>query len=443
MDKKNNAMGNTTEFFPDGTVIPEWYYDTTIPSVNDLGKQYFITDYGALDDGRIHTKEIQNAIDAAAKTGGVVVVPAGVYYTGAIYFKQGVNLYLSQGATLKGSDNITDYDLNMTRMEGETCLYFGALINGDGLDGFTILGPGTIDGNGLRSWQSFWLRRKWNRMCTNKDEQRPRLVYITNSKNLLFANVTLQNSHYWTTHLYRCHHVKYLGCRILSPAGPVFAPSTDAIDLDVCSDVLVKNCYMAVNDDSVVMKGGKGPWADTMPENGSVERVIVEDCHYGFCHGCLTCGSEAIHCKNIIVRRIQVDRASNLLWLKMRPDTPQHYEYIRMEDITGEIDSFININPWTQFYDLKDRKDIPLSYADHVTMQNCNCTCRASFNVKPAADQYRLSDFVFENLEIRAQEADFAPEVIENAVVTNCNVTQIEAAPKITDIPDVPGKKLS
>lgn len=54
---------------------------------------------------------------------------------------------------------------------------------------------------------------------------------------------------------------------------------------------------MAVNDDSVVMKGGKGPWADTMPENGSVERVIVEDCHYGFCHGCLTCGSEAIHCK--------------------------------------------------------------------------------------------------------------------------------------------------
>lgn len=30
-------MGNTTEFFPDGTVIPEWYYDTTIPSLKDLG----------------------------------------------------------------------------------------------------------------------------------------------------------------------------------------------------------------------------------------------------------------------------------------------------------------------------------------------------------------------------------------------------------------------
>ena len=426
------------EFFPDGTPIAEWFHDTAIPTLADLGKQYPITAYGALDDGRIHTKEIQACIDAAAVTGGVVVVPAGVYYTGAIYFKPGVNLYLAQGATLKGSDDIADYDLTMTRMEGETCPYFGALINGDGLDGFTILGPGTIDGNGLRAWRAFWLRRKWNRMCTNKDEQRPRLVYITNSKNLLFANVTLQNSHYWTTHLYRCDHVKYLGCRILSPAKPVAAPSTDAIDLDVCQDVLIKNCYMEVNDDSVVMKGGKGPWADTLPENGSVERVIVEDCHYGFCHGCLTCGSEAIHCKNIIVRRIQVDRASNLLWLKMRPDTPQHYEYIHMEQVTGEIDSFVNINPWTQFYDLKDRKDIPLSYADHVTMQDCTCSCRTVFNLKLAPEQYRLSDFVFKNLNILSKEDDFRPELIENAAAENCHVTLADAAPEITDIPDIP-----
>ena len=67
-------------------------------------------------------------------------------------------------------------------------------------------------------------------------------------------------------------------------------PSTDAIDIDVCSDILVKNCYLEVNDDSVVLKGGKGPWADTAPENGVNERILVEDCVYGFCHGCLTCG---------------------------------------------------------------------------------------------------------------------------------------------------------
>ena len=47
----------------------------------------------------------------------------------------------------------------------------------------------------------------------------------------------------------------------LPPAKPIKAPSTDAVDIDVCTDVLVKNCYLEVNDDSVVLKGGKGPWA--------------------------------------------------------------------------------------------------------------------------------------------------------------------------------------
>lgn len=62
---------------------------------------------------------------------------------------------------------------------------------------------------------------------------------------------------------------------------------------------------MEVNDDSVVLKGGKGPWADSQPENGSNERILVEDCVYGFCHGCLTCGSESVHNRNLIMRRIQ------------------------------------------------------------------------------------------------------------------------------------------
>ena len=46
-----------------------------------------------------------------------------------------------------------------------------------------------------------------------------------------------------------------------------------------------------------VLKGGKGPWADKLPENGSNERILIEDCTYGFCHGCLTCGSEFVHNK--------------------------------------------------------------------------------------------------------------------------------------------------
>lgn len=80
---------------------------------------------------------------------------------------------------LKLSKNNSDYNICRTRIEGETCAYFDSLINADGIDGFVMCGEGTIYGNGLKEWKAFWLRRAWNPDCTNKDEQRPRLVYIS------------------------------------------------------------------------------------------------------------------------------------------------------------------------------------------------------------------------------------------------------------------------
>ena len=90
-----------TEYFPDGTPMDDWFYETKIPQLSELGKQYVLTEYGIWDDGRIYTKEIQKVIDLAAEEGGgVLVVPPGTYLTGSIYFKQGVHLYVSAGATL-------------------------------------------------------------------------------------------------------------------------------------------------------------------------------------------------------------------------------------------------------------------------------------------------------------------------------------------------------
>jgi len=418
---------NEIELFPDGTPIDRWFYDTNIPTLKELGKQYIITDYGIMNDGKIYTNEIQALIDLSAENGGgVIVVPSGTYLTGALFFRQGVNLYVAEGGMLKGSDDISDYPLCKTRIEGESCLYYPALINAEGLDGFTMCGSGTIDGNGLRSWKAFWNRRQWNPECTNKDEQRPRLVYISNCSNVIVAQLHLQNSHFWTNHIYKSNHVKFIGCTIFSPASPVAAPSTDAIDIDVCTDVLVKNCYMEVNDDSVVLKGGKGPWADSAPENGSNERIIIEDCHYGLCHSCLTCGSESVHNRNIILRRIKISNTFNLLWLKFRPDTPQHYEYISVENAEGKIGNFININPWTQFFNLKGRKDIPLSQANSLTMKNCNCECQTFFCVSANVKQYSLSDFHFENLLIRAENTEFSADAVKNMTVNNVVVDNIK-----------------
>ena len=67
-----------------------------------IGKQYVLTAYGILDDGKLYIKEIQALIDLAAKEGGgVIVVPSGTYLTGALFFKHGVHLYVAQGGMLK------------------------------------------------------------------------------------------------------------------------------------------------------------------------------------------------------------------------------------------------------------------------------------------------------------------------------------------------------
>lgn len=422
--------------WPDGTEIDSWFKSVKPTNASKLGKQYCITDYYIKDDGKVYTKELQALIDKASATGGgVITIPEGTFLTGSLFFRQGTHLYIKKGGVLKGSDDISDFPVVDTRIEGESCKYFPAVVNADGLDGFTISGEGTIDGNGLRYWKAFWLRRSWNPQCTNKDEMRPRLIFISNSRNVQIDGLHLKDSPFWTTHIYRCENVKYLNLRITSPASPVKAPSTDAIDIDACRNVLVKNCYMSVNDDAIAIKGGKGPWADDFLKsteerhlsydngNGKNENILIEDCEYGFCHGCLTCGSESVLNHNIILRRIKVNQANNLLWLKMRPDTPQQYEYITVENIKGDAKNFLLVRPWTQFYDLKDRKDIPMSYSNHITMRNITLDCDVFFNVETRDDQYRLSDFTFENLKIKARRPDFHKEYIQDFNVKNVDVS--------------------
>jgi hypothetical protein len=110
----------------------------------------------------------------------------------------------------------------------------------------------------------------------------------------------------------------------------------------------------------------------------------------------------------------------------MRPDTPQRYEYITVEDIVGNGKNFILIKPWTQFYDLKGRKDTPMSYSDHIVMRNIDFDCDVFFNVEPRDDQYKLSNFTFENLNVRARKADFHQEYVDGFNVKNVKVVPME-----------------
>ncbi|MGN0222216.1 MAG: glycoside hydrolase family 28 protein [Prevotella sp.] len=404
-----------TELFPDGTPIPAWFSDTTKVSQEMLGKRYVITEHGVSTDSTIvQTEQIQAVINKASQEGGgVVVVPKGVFLSGSLFFKQGVNLLVEEGGTLKGSDRIRDFKLVETRMEGQTLKYFAALVNADDTDGFTIAGKGTINGNGYNYWEEFWIRRQYNRQCTNLEAMRPRLVYISNSKNVTVQDVRLMNSPFWTNHLYKCEYVRYLGCHIFAPTSGVKAPSSDAIDLDVCNNVLIHGCYMSVNDDAVVLKGGKGTWADQDPNNGANNNIIIQHCTYGKVHGCLTLGSESLHDRNVVLRNCTFSQANRVLWLKMRPDTPQHYEYVTIEDVSGDCNSFLVVRPWTQFFKPEQRDDMPLSTCNNITIRNAKVKSRNFFDVG-SSDKYRLTDFAFENCEVTDEKNAFDKNLIEN-----------------------------
>ncbi len=383
-----------------------------------------ITDFGVTTDSTIiQTAAIQAVIDSAeAAGGGRIVVPAGTYLTGGLFFKPGTTLHLEQGAVLKGSDDIKDYPLSPSRMEGRSIYYYAALINAYFVDGFAITGPGTVNGNALKFWEEFWALRKIKPKCTNLEVHRPRLVFLWGCDNLVIDGPTLCNSAFWTTHLYQCNNVTIQNSRMEAPREPVRAPSSDAIDLDACRNVVIRNCYLNCDDDGVCLKGGKGVHAHISPENGIVENVLVENCSFGpNLHGVLTLGSECIHARNVVVRNCRVDTHCSVLRLKMRPDTYQHYEKITVENISGKCATVIEMRPWKQFFDLEGTNEKPVGKVNGILIKNVDVDCKSLGYIGGNPDD-TVTDMTLRDINVRATDPSFTckyPQVVFDNVVIN------------------------
>lgn len=414
------AKKKQQQTFPDGTPVPAWFSDTVKVDVGKLGRKYVITDYGVGNDSTVvQTAAIQGVIDRAFKDGGgVIVVPKGTFLTGSLFFRQGTHLHVADGARLKGSDAITHYEIVKTRLEGQTLNYFAALVNADGVDGFTITGNGTIDGNGHKYYDEFWLRRKVNPKCTNLEALRPRMVYVSNSRNVTVQDVRLVNSGFWTNHLYKCSNVRYLDCYIYAPtSGYPKGPSTDALDLDGCHDVLVRGCYINVNDDGVCLKGGKGTFVDKDSANAPCRNIIIENCSYGIAGAGVTFGSEAWDCSNVILRNCKFDGTGNLVLFKMRPDTPQSYRNVLIENASGRTKNGIRAAAWRQFHNPLERADKPRSCVRNVTLRNIDIECSKRFYDVRRSDDYDVSDILFENIKANDPEGGFDTSYIKNCTV--------------------------
>jgi alpha-L-rhamnosidase len=389
------------------------------------GEQFVVTDYGAVAGGPgLNTAAIQRAIDAAAAAaGGTVVIPAGLFRSGSLFLKQGVALHLAEGAVLKGSENIDDYPKQVTRIEGHFEPWRVALVNASGLTQVRISGPGHLDGSGPVYWNAFWARRKENPKCTNLEVERPRLLFIDRCTDVRLEGLALQDSGFWNLHLYRCRDVLIEGLRITIPSAinGLRGPSTDGIDVDSSQNVTIRKCYISTGDDDIALKGSKGPLADRDADSPPVENILIEDCEVGDGNGLVTCGSEATVVRHVTVRNCVMSGRATVLTLKLRPDTPQHYEDITLDGIKlaggGRL---LNVAPWTQFFDLKGQP-APARTVNGVTLRNITGRYRALGTLRGNPGD-TLRDITLENIDVQLTEEAFTLGATENLVLKNVTV---------------------
>jgi len=213
--------------------------------------------------------------------------------------------------------------------------------------------------------------------------------------------VTFRDSGFWNLHLYRCRNVLVEGLRITAPAAvQILGVSTDGIDVDSSQDVTIRNCLISVDDDNIALKGTKGPLADRDEASPPVENILIENCEFGEGNGVVTCGSEATVVRNVVVRNCRVTGQTNLLCLKLRPDTPQHYHDILIENITlsGGKGHLLQVAPWTQFFDLKGHASPPRAI-ERVTIRNVTGDFGA-FGVLGGNPGDRLSEIRLESIQV-------------------------------------------
>ncbi|MBK9730525.1 MAG: glycoside hydrolase family 28 protein [Chitinophagaceae bacterium] len=213
---------------------------------------YNILDFGAVPDGKtLNTSAIQSAIDAASKNAsGRVIIPEGIFLTGSIILKSGVELHLLNKAVLLGSTN-PDHYRKLNR--------WIALILADSQSNIAITGKGQIDGQGRRlalNIDSLFYAGKLDSASYNFEEGRPsylvrpQLIEFERCKNIKVSNVTLLNAACWVQTYDQCSNIILDSVTVNSDA----YWNNDGIDIQDCRNVRITNCNVNASDDGICLK---------------------------------------------------------------------------------------------------------------------------------------------------------------------------------------------
>lgn len=290
-----------------------------LPSIGS--ESYVITSYGASVDADALTNAvaINKAIDeASCKGGGKVIVPQGIWLTGPIDMKSGVNLVIERDAVLKFSTIHEHYlPVVRTRWEGIDCYNLHPLIYAYKQHDIAISGEGTIDGQG--SIETWWhwcgnsTKYGWKEGMLSQradghgrvklteceqsgvdieqrrmgiaDALRPQLINIFDCERVMIENVTLRNSPFWVIHPVFVENLVVRGVSIIS-----HGPNSDGCDPESCKNVLIENCIFDTGDDCIAIKSGRNN--DGRIWNRPSENIYVRNCKMKDGHGGIVVGSE-------------------------------------------------------------------------------------------------------------------------------------------------------
>jgi polygalacturonase len=273
-------------------------------------RDFLLTDFGAVGDG---TTDASAAIEAAVEAchragGGRVVVPPGVFATGPVHLKSGVNLHVAEGATLRFSRDPDRYlPPVLTRWEGVELMGLSPLVYAFEQHDVGITGEGTLDGQaGPEDWWP-WKGRDHpqsqapdrarlfrqaedgvpvaERVYGSSHHLRPQFVQPYRCTNVLVEGVTITHSPMWVIHPVLSRNVIVRGVKVVS-AGP----NNDGCDPESSSDVLIEDSLFDTGDDCIAIKSGRN--ADGRRVGVPSERIVVRRCRMRAGHGGVTIGSE-------------------------------------------------------------------------------------------------------------------------------------------------------
>jgi len=291
-------------------------------------RDFKINDYGARSGDLDNTDAIRKAIEAChASGGGRVVVPPGVFQTGAIHLKSNVNLHLSEGATLKFSPDPAKYlPVVYTRFEGTECMNYSPLIYAFEQQNIAVTGSGVLDGSASNDNWWKWARRTAaggdpparadvtrlrelgdrgvpvkERVFGDGHHLRNSFIQPYRSKNILIEGVRIINSPMWEIHPVLSSNVTVRGVTVVS-----HGPNNDGCDPESSRDVLIENCVFDTGDDCIAIKSGRD--ADGRRVHVPSENIIVRGCTMKDGHGGVVIGSEISgDCRNVFVEDCRMD----------------------------------------------------------------------------------------------------------------------------------------